>query len=535
MGARRRRPWSRGALVGLVLVLALVVGLAGCADAPEGQVDRVRFDVAEGVAVPGSSTFAAMEGRGGVVVGVKEDQPGLGFIDVVTGERSGFDVDVARWVAASLGFDEDDIEYRAIASANREQAIANGDIDYYVGTYSITEGRKRQIDFAGPYLDTGQGLLVTTGSDIAGVDDLGPDTVVCSATGSAPIQALKASHPDVPTAEFDVYSACVEALRNGQVDAVTTDEVILLGYAALRPDELEVVGERFSEEHYGIGLPKGDDALRAHIDEMLTEGPDTWRAIRDHNLGAAAADLVQPAVDPTLGEPTGGPDEGGEGAGSGSGPLAVITDNLDIWGVALRNTLILFFAGGALAMVLGTVVGAMRVSPVPVARGVGSVYVNLVRNTPLTVVFFFAAFGYPALGLPTPGYTVLAIAALGIYTATYVAEVLRSGIGTVPVGQAEAARAIGLPFTKVMGLVVLPQAFRAVVAPMMSVLIALLKNTTVAAGFSVAELGVVRANLSERGESALPVLLWVAATFVVLVLGLSVVQRQMEARWRVSR
>ncbi len=215
--------------------------------------------------------------------------------------------------------------------------------------------------------------------------------------------------------------------------------------------------------------------------------------------------------------------------------MNVIVDNLDIWGIALRNTLLLFFAGAAIALVLGTLVGAMRVSPVPIARAVGTVYVNIVRNTPLTVIFFFFAFGYPALDLPNPGYTVLAIWALGIYTATYVAEVLRSGINTVPVGQAEAARALGLTFGQVMTLVIMPQAFRSVVPPMMSVLIALLKNTTIAAGFSVAELGVIRANLSERGENALVVLLWVAAIFVVMVLALSLVQRRLENRWRVAR
>ena len=115
------------------------------------------------------------------------------------------------------------------------------------------------------------------------------------------------------------------------------------------------------------------------------------------------------------------------------------------------------------------------------------------------------------------------------------AEVIRAGINTVPVGQAEAARAIGLTFTQVMTLVVMPQAFRSVVPPMMSVFIALLKNTTVAAGFSVAELGVIRANLSERGENALTVLLWVAVVFVVLVLLLSWLQRYLENKWRIAR
>jgi His/Glu/Gln/Arg/opine family amino acid ABC transporter permease subunit len=215
--------------------------------------------------------------------------------------------------------------------------------------------------------------------------------------------------------------------------------------------------------------------------------------------------------------------------------MGVIFNHLPIWGEAIGNTLILFFGGGILALILGTVVGAARVSPVPIARAVGTIYVNTVRNTPLTLVFFFFAFGYPQLGLPDLDFLALGVLALGLYTATYVAEVLRSGINTVPVGQAEAARAIGLPFTQVMGYVVLPQAFRSVVPPLMSVLIALLKNTTVAAGFSVAELGRIRAVMSEQGENALAVLLWVAAIFVAMVFLLSWLQRTLENRWRIAR
>jgi len=213
----------------------------------------------------------------------------------------------------------------------------------------------------------------------------------------------------------------------------------------------------------------------------------------------------------------------------------VIFGNLDLWGEAVSNTLLIFFGGGVLALVLGLIVGAARVAPVPIARGVGTLYVNLIRNTPLTLVFFFFIFGYPQLGLPKLSTTVLGILAIGIYTATYVAEVIRAGINTVPVGQAEAARAIGLPFGQVMSLVILPQAFRSVVPPMMSVFIALLKNTTVAAGFSVVELGAIRSYLSERGENALVVLLWVAVIFVALVMLLSWLQRYLENKWRIAR
>ncbi|NYF14688.1 MULTISPECIES: amino acid ABC transporter permease [unclassified Pseudoclavibacter] len=214
----------------------------------------------------------------------------------------------------------------------------------------------------------------------------------------------------------------------------------------------------------------------------------------------------------------------------------IFTNHLDLWSEALVGTLILFFGGALLALVLGFIVGAMRVSPVPIARAVGAAYVNIVRNTPLTLVFFIFVFAVPVLiPMGRTDYLLLGILALGVYTATYVAEVLRSGINTVPVGQAEAARAIGLPFGQVMTLIVLPQAARAVVPPMMSVLIALLKNTTVAAGFSAVNLGIIRANMSERGENAMEVLIWVAIVFIVLVLLLSWVQNALERHWKVAR
>ncbi|PRB10427.1 amino acid ABC transporter permease [Microbacterium sp. MYb62] len=215
--------------------------------------------------------------------------------------------------------------------------------------------------------------------------------------------------------------------------------------------------------------------------------------------------------------------------------MGVITDHLDLWGEALWGTIVLFLGGGIIALVLGLIVGAARVSPVPIARAVGGIYVNWIRNTPLTLVMFFFAFCLPILLGERVNPLPLAVVALGIYTATYVAEALRAGINTVPVGQAEAARAIGLNFGQVMRYVVLPQATRSVVPPMMSVLIALMKNTTVAAGFSVANLGTIRASLSEQGENALAVLLWVMVVFVVLVLLLAWVQRVLENKWRIAR
>lgn len=208
--------------------------------------------------------------------------------------------------------------------------------------------------------------------------------------------------------------------------------------------------------------------------------------------------------------------------------MNTLTDNLELFGEGFKNTIILFFFSAIFALILGVIVGALRVSPVTPMRALGTFYVNVIRNTPLTLVFLFFFFGYPKLGFPNPGFVPLAIIALSLYTATYVSEAIRAGINTVPVGQAEASRAIGLPFGQTMSLVILPQAFRAVVPPMMSVFIELLKNTTVAAGFSVLEAGAIRSNLSERGYPAMQSLLWVALGFIILVAVLSLVQRKLE-------
>jgi His/Glu/Gln/Arg/opine family amino acid ABC transporter permease subunit len=210
-------------------------------------------------------------------------------------------------------------------------------------------------------------------------------------------------------------------------------------------------------------------------------------------------------------------------------------DYHDLWLEALGGTLLLFVGGGVIALVLGVVVGAMRVSPVPIARAVGTVYVNWIRNTPLTLVMFFFAFCVPLLVPGRANFLVLAVSALGIYTATYVAETIRSGVNTVPVGQAEAARALGLTFGQVMSHVVMPQAARSVIPPMMSVFIALLKNTTVAAGFAVVNLGNIRADMSEKGENQLVTILLVMAVFVVMVFLLAWVQRIFERKWRIAR
>lgn len=207
---------------------------------------------------------------------------------------------------------------------------------------------------------------------------------------------------------------------------------------------------------------------------------------------------------------------------------------------AFWMTLKLFIIAGIGALIWGTILGAFRVSPVPALRAFGTAYVNVVRNTPLTLVFAFLVFAAPKMNLEFPAilgqtsYFWAACAALTLYTSAFICEVVRSGINTVDVGQAEAARAIGMTFTQVLTLIVLPQAFRTIMPPLFSTLIAMLKNTTVAAGFSVAEAGALPAIMSEKGENQMIVLFWITVGFLILITPLVILQRWAERKLAVT-
>ncbi|MCV7222480.1 glutamate ABC transporter substrate-binding protein [Mycolicibacterium elephantis] len=259
---------------------------------------RVVAAVVLAVALP----LAACGGGGGdkIVIGTKFDQPGLGLKNP-DGSMTGFDVDVARYVAEQLGYSEDQIQWKEAPSAQRETLIANGQVDYIAATYSITDSRKERVSFAGPYLITGQSLLVRSdNTDIVGAESLENNKKLCSVTGSTPAQNIKDKYPGVQLQQYDTYSACIEALKNGAVDAVTTDEVILAGYAAQSPGTFKLVGGTFSEERYGIGLKKGDTELQTKINDALVkmEQDGAWKAAWDKNLGASGLPAPQPpAID----------------------------------------------------------------------------------------------------------------------------------------------------------------------------------------------------------------------------------------------
>ncbi|QWF78992.1 glutamate ABC transporter substrate-binding protein [Amycolatopsis sp. CA-230715] len=266
----------RGARLFLALVLvAVLTACSGAGGSPSDPlVDR-----------------AAKTGK--LTVGIRFDQPGLSE-RTVDGRYVGFDVDVAKYVANALGVAPDGITWRETTSATRETDLTSGKVDMVVAAYSITPKREQQVAFAGPYFTTGQDLLVRRSSaDITGPDSLN-DKRLCSVAGSTPAQQVRDRFAQaVRLVEYPRYPDCVTALLAGQIDAVTTDAVILAGYVAQNPELLRVVGKPFSTERYGVGLRKGDaktvtavgDAIRAMI------GDGEWRKSLQRTIGASGYPL----------------------------------------------------------------------------------------------------------------------------------------------------------------------------------------------------------------------------------------------------
>ncbi|MFG2055042.1 glutamate ABC transporter substrate-binding protein [Micromonospora sp. NPDC048930] len=233
-----------------------------------------------------------------LVIGVKADQPGLGL---QTGSQyEGFDVEIAKIIAKGLGVDANNIEWKTTVSANREPFIQQGTVDLVVATYTINDERKQKVNFAGPYFIAGQDLLVKADSTIAGPEGL-DGKKVCSVQGSTPAKRIQTEHPKAKLQLFDAYSKCITALDGGQVDAVTTDDIILAGYAA-QPQyagKFKVVGKPFSTEPYGIGLKKDDKDGCEKINEILktaaTDG--SYKAAWDATLGKSGK--AAPELDTT--------------------------------------------------------------------------------------------------------------------------------------------------------------------------------------------------------------------------------------------
>ena len=281
-----RNKGTRVAGIGL-LVLALV-GLAACSSG-SGSI---------GTPTPVSGATSG----GKLTIGISFDQPGLGYKEGDTsgaGSYSGFDVDTAIYVAQALGVPKENITWVQADPADRETLLENGDVDLVFSTYSITDDRKKVVDFAGPYFLAHQDLLVRRNeTEITGPDTLN-GRVLCSVTGTTSSQYIKDHYlGKITLTEYPRYSDCVAALANSQVDAVTTDDVILAGFAAQDQykGKLKLVGHGFTDERYGVGIPKGDTDRVNQVNDALKQyiADGSWKAALDATVAPSGYSIPDP-------------------------------------------------------------------------------------------------------------------------------------------------------------------------------------------------------------------------------------------------
>ncbi len=271
---------------------AATLTLAACSSTGTGVSDVDPESFADG------STMRALAEAGAVTIGTKFDQPLFGLVGP-DGVPEGFDVEIGKIIAGELGIAAEDITWVETVSANREPFIEGEQVDFVVATYTINDKRKDIISFAGPYYNAGQALMtLDSNSDITGPDDLDGKNV-CSVEGSTPAANIADNYPDSNLVLFAAYSDCLEPLRNGEVDVVTTDNVILAGYVDQSDGEFKVVGEPFTEEPYGIGVLRNDDDFRDWINDVLEEiyEDGRWEKAWNDTAGEVLPLAVAPAVD----------------------------------------------------------------------------------------------------------------------------------------------------------------------------------------------------------------------------------------------
>jgi glutamate transport system substrate-binding protein len=274
-----------------VAVAALTLSACGSGSGDATSVaDKPSFEA--------GTTMAKIAAAGKMKVGTKYDQPGFG-LKGLDGELAGFDVEVAKIIAGAMGVKPESITWVESPSKVREEVIEKGNVDLVSATYTINDKRKERISFAGPYYVAGQQLMVKSdNTKITGPDDLkaNPDQKVCSVTGSTPSENIKKYlAPGEQPVLFDVYDKCAAALRTGQVQAVTTDNVILLGFVAKSDKAFKLVGQQFTQEPYGIGIKKGDVKFCEFINKTLKDNEaaynKAWASTAGKVEGAAAAKL----------------------------------------------------------------------------------------------------------------------------------------------------------------------------------------------------------------------------------------------------
>jgi glutamate transport system substrate-binding protein len=297
-----KQRWSGRLAIALVALTMVAVG-CGDDDSTTTTPGATTPTAAAPPTFAAGTTMAAIQSKGKLVVGTKFDQPLFGLKNPTNGQVEGFDVEVAKIVARAIfGSDiANKVEYQEATSKVREDVIKDGKVDIVVATYTINDARKQVVEFAGPYYVAGQDILVKkANTTITGVESLAGKKV-CTVQGSTSLTNVQKTAPQADVSiTFDKYSLCVEALKDSRVEAVTTDNVILLGFINDDPANLKLVNKPFTTEPYGIGVKKGDAAFRTFVNDTLEKSykDGSWKKAWDDTAGKTGqAAPTPPAVD----------------------------------------------------------------------------------------------------------------------------------------------------------------------------------------------------------------------------------------------
>ena len=437
-------------------------------------------------------TLADAQKRGVLVVGCKDSLPPFGYIDEKSRQIVGYDIDFAAAIARKMGVR---LELKPVTSASRMPQLQEGHIDIIAATMTKNAERAKVIDFSNSYFITGQKFISRKGS-VTSLKDL-ENKRIGTAKGSTSEQNVKKALPSATVLSFDDYPNAFLALQQGKVAAITTDETILAGILAKAPDRelYEIPQLQISDEPYGLGMRKGDANFVAFVNTTLLEmeksgeaarifekwfGPGSqFHLTRSFKITAENSRADHPILGYRF-------------------DWSIITSGqyFDWLLTGLVMTLKLSAISIVLSFLLGLLIAVMRMANVKPVRWLALAYLEFFRNTPLLVQLFFWYFGsfklLPAVinnRLNESGFEfAAAVIALTIYTSAFIAEDIRSGVLSIPKEQMEAARSAGFSYLRSMQYIILPQAIRITIPPLVNQFLNLAKNSSLAMTIGVMEM-----------------------------------------------
>jgi His/Glu/Gln/Arg/opine family amino acid ABC transporter permease subunit len=438
-----------------------------------------------------------------LVIGTDATYPPLEFLKA--GRFEGFDIDLGNAVAREMGR-----RARWVNSAfdGIFAALQSGKFDLVLSAVTITDGRRKSLDFSMPYYTAGQALACRTrGLRIETLAQL-DDRAVGIQINTTAKEVLR-KRPATRIREYNSIDLALLDLQNGGLDAVMTDSPVLRYMLHRGYDDLSMTGSLFTEEHYGVVARKGSDELVRQVNRALLRLEERGELARLHAKWFGSGPV-------------------GEAARSKAETVRLIAPAL---GRAALVTLELTLASLALGLPIGLLMALMRLSHRRWLSGPAIVYIEVLRGTPLLVQLFAVYYVLPSLGLHLAQWPA-ALLAFTVNSSAYVAEIFRAGIRSLDVGQMEAARSLGMTYALAMRLVILPQAVRRVLPPLTNEAIALLKDTSLVSVISLVEL--TREGQQLTGALAMPMLIWplVGLCYLVLTLPLTRFAGALEKRWR---